>query len=503
MEETQQLYIGGRWVDTEERQAVRSPWNGAIVGWIGIGGERETEAAIAAAHAARAPLAGLTNAERSAALGKIADGIAAEAGEIARTLSAESGKPIRSARGEVLRAVHTFRIGAEEAHRFGAGETIPLDREASSAGRFGLTRRFPAGVVGAITPFNFQLNLVAHKVAPALAAGCPVVLKPAHQTPLTAFHLARIVDDTAGLPPGALNVVHTAPALGERLATDPRVAVLSFTGSGGVGWRLKGLANRKKVILELGGNAAAAVHDDADLDAAAACLTTAAFAYAGQVCISAQRLFVHRSVFDPFVDRLVTRTRALRIGDPASEETDIGPMISEAAADRVRRIVRAAVDGGATLLCGSYPANFPTGRSEPARDPSLKEGGPESAAAKAGRNIIEPVLLTHTTAEMAVNREEAFGPVATVEPYDTWAEAVARMNDSAFGLQASVFTNDLRLTWEAFARLEVGAVIVNDGPSFRVDHMPYGGVKDSGIGREGVRYAMEEMSELRLLVIRE
>lgn len=470
---TKPLFINGAWRETGEVQTVTNPFDGSAVGQIALGGEREMDDAIAAAFAARRPLAALTNVARGMALDKIKDGLAARAEEIARTLCLESGKPIRDARVEVSRAVHVFQIAAEEARRFGTGETIPLDRMESSAHRVGIARRFPAGVVGAITPFNFPLNLVAHKVAPALAAACPVVLKPAHQTPLTALALAEIVHD-AGLPPGAFNVVHTPPAAGEKLATDPRVAVLSFTGSTRVGWRLKSLANQKRVTLELGGSAAVVVHDDADVPFAVSRCVVGAFSYSGQVCISVQRVFVHAAVFDDFLARFLDGARQLKMGNPADETTDLGPLMSEDAARRTETWVREATDGGAKLVLGD-------GRAD-------------------GR-WFQPTILTNTTAAMAVNSEEVFAPVVTIEKYVDFDDALACVNDSPYGLQAGVFTRDVNRLFRAFETLEVGGVIANDAPTYRIDHMPYGGVKNSGFGREGVRYAMEEMTELRLLAL--
>jgi glyceraldehyde-3-phosphate dehydrogenase (NADP+) len=374
---------------------------------------------------------------------------------------------------EVDRAAHTFQIAAEEARRFGGGETIPLDRAASSSQRWGITRRFPAGVVGAITPFNFPLNLVAHKVAPALAAACPVVLKPAHQTPLTALNLAEIVAETS-LPPGSLNVVHTEPVLGTMLATDDRVAVLSFTGSGRVGWELKARASAKKVILELGGNAAVIVDETADIDRAAARCAAGGYAYAGQVCISAQRVLVQETVYDRFTERFLAAVANLAVGDPAEPGTVVGPMISAEAAARVAAWVADALAGGARLLAGDGRAN--------------------------GR-WLRPVVVEGAQPTDAVEAQEIFGPVVSLTRYAAFDDAIARVNASAFGLQAGVFTADLARAHHAFERLAVGAVIVNDSPAYRVDHMPYGGVKGSGCGREGVRYAVDEMSELRLMVV--
>lgn len=467
------LLVDGQWCETGATGTVVNPFDGSVVDEIALGGAREMDDAIAAAYEARRPLAALTNAARGLALDKIKDGLAARAEDIARTLCLESGKPIRDARVEVARAVHVFQIAAEEARRFGAGETIPLDRMEASKGRVGIARRFPAGVVGAITPFNFPLNLVAHKVAPALAAACPVVLKPAHQTPLTALMLAEIVHQAA-LPPGALNVVHTPPAVGEMLATDPRVAVLSFTGSTRVGWNLKSLANQKRVTLELGGNAAVVVHDDADLPFAVSRCVVGAFSYSGQVCISVQRIFVHASVFDDFLALFLDGARKLKMGDPLDEATDYGPLMLDDATQRTEKWVREATDGGAKLILGD-------GRAD-------------------GR-WFRPTVLTGTTTAMAVNNEEVFAPVVTIEKYDDFDDALARVNDSPYGLQAGIFTRDVNKLFRAFETLEVGGVIANDAPTYRMDHMPYGGVKNSGFGREGVKYAMEEMTELRLLAL--
>ncbi|BDI31016.1 aldehyde dehydrogenase [Capsulimonas corticalis] len=472
--EVRSLYIASQWRATSEVDTIVSPWDGTSVGHLYRGAVQEMEDAIAAAYAAREPFRALTDAVRGGALDKIHAGLVARAEEIAVTIAREAGKPIRDARGEVGRAVHTFQIAAEEARRFGQGEQIPLDRIESSQGRIGITRRFPSGVVGAITPFNFPLNLVAHKVAPALAVGAPVVLKPAHQTPLTALLLAEVIAE-AGLPVGAFNVIHTEPALGERLALDPRVAVLSFTGSARIGWELKAKANRKRVTLELGGNAATIVHEDADLEMVVPKCVASAFAYAGQVCISTQRLLVHRPIFDAFTQRFVALSRDLRLGDPLDETADLGPVITEAGGVRILECVREALDGGARLLLGDI--------------------------APADPRRIAPIILTDTNTEMKAEREEIFGPVVTLTPYDDFEEALDRANDSDYGLQTGVFTNDIHRIYRAFDRLEVGGVIANDTPSYRVDHMPYGGVKGSGFGREGVRYAMEEMSELRLLAL--
>ena len=468
-------YLAGAWSDGDSMRDVCSPWDGHVVGTVTTGGAAEMEQAIAAAHEAFAQTRRLASHERHDILRAVHDGIAARKEEFARGIVDEAGKTIRDARAEVERALLVFSLAADEARRVGGGDVLPLDLNAGSVGRVGLTRRYPAGVVGAITPFNFPLNLVAHKVAPALAAGCPVVLKPAEKTPLTALRLAEVIDGT-DWPKGAFSVVVARePELGEVLATDERVRVFSFTGSDRVGWRLKTLANTKRVTLELGGDAAVIVHDDADVAFAAARCVIGAFANAGQVCISVQRAYVHRAVFDDFCGRLVNGARNLRLGDPADEQTDVGPLITVHAAENVSAAIGAALsDGARALLRGD-------------RAP--------------GTNRLGPTILTNTRPDMAVACQEIFGPVVCVEPYDDFEDALARVNASRYGLQAGVFTRDVGRIFRAFDTLQVGGVIANDVPQWRVDNMPYGGEKASGFGREGVRYAVEEMTELRLLAL--
>ena len=338
--------------------------------------------------------------------------------------------------------------------------------------RLGYVRRFPIGPIAAITPFNFPLNLVAHKLAPAIAAGCTVVLKPAPQTPLTALRLARLIHE-AGWPAGALNVLPLSNEDAGAMVEDDRLKLLSFTGSAAVGWELKQKSGKKKVVLELGGNAGVIVNSDADVADAAARCAVGGFSYAGQSCISVQRIFAQRSVFQPFLDELVPKVRALKCGDPMEESTDVGPLIRESDAKRVEEWIQKAVNDGATLLCGG----------------------------KRNASFIEPAVLTNTKPNQLVNCEEIFGPVVTVEAYDDFDSALKQVNNSRYGLQAGVFTHDSRLISRAYEELEVGGVMVNDVPTFRSDHMPYGGVKDSGLGREGVKYSIAEMSELKLLVM--
>jgi glyceraldehyde-3-phosphate dehydrogenase (NADP+) len=409
--------------------------------------------------------------ERQAILRAISEGIGKRREEFAHLIALEAGKPIRTARAEVDRAVFTFAVAAEEATRIG-GEWLPLDWQASTAGRAGIIRRFALGPILAITPFNFPLNLVAHKVAPAIAAGCTTVLKPAPQTPLTSLLLAEVCEQ-AGLPAGALNVLPLANQEAEKLVGDDRLKMLTFTGSVPVGWALKGKSGKKKVTLELGGNAAVIVHCDADVDVAADRCVVGGFSYAGQSCISVQRIYVQRSIQEQFLARLLAGVRKLHVGDPLNEATDVGPMISEEAARRAASWIEEAVAGGAKLHAGGK-----------------REGA-----------VLQPTVLTNVRAEMKVSCEEVFAPVVIIESYDEFADAIRRVNDSPFGLQAGIFTRDSKLLFSAFENLEVGGVIVGDMSAFRIDHMPYGGVKDSGIGREGLRYAIEEMTEPRILVL--
>jgi len=391
--------------------------------------------------------------------------------QFSRTIALESGKPITDARREVFRAIQTFVIAGEEAKRV-HGEVIPLDLTPGTEGFLGLTRRFPIGPVLGITPFNFPLNLVAHKLAPCLAAGNSFVLKPAPQTPLTALLLGEVIEEV-GFPPGMVNILPCDNRVAESLVTDPRFAVVSFTGSAAVGWMLKSKAGRKKVILELGGNAGVIVEADADLDWAAARCAAGGFGYSGQTCISVQRIFVQQSVQEVFTEKLVEKAKALRKGDPLDEGTVVGPLIDEQAAKRIENWIGEAVGQGGRLLLGG----------------------------KRTGSIVDATVMTAVSPGMKVCSQEVFGPLVTVMPFTTFSEAIAAMNDSDFGLQAGVFTQDVDKIFQAFRDLEVGAVLVNEVPTFRADHMPYGGVKDSGLGREGVRYAIEEMTEVKLLAL--
>jgi glyceraldehyde-3-phosphate dehydrogenase (NADP+) len=466
------IYLAGRWVTSGDILEVVDPAHpDQPAGSTYLADAAQVEAAIAASLRGFEAMRGLPAYERSRALRAIAAGIDARRDEIAEIITRESGKPIRDARVEAERGALTFRLAAEEAERL-VGETIPLDVGPAHVGRLGVTRRFPVGPVAAISPFNFPLNLAAHKLAPAIAAGCSVVLKPPTATPLTMLTVAEIVAET-GLPPEALSVLPMSRELGECLVTDDRFRLLSFTGSPAVGWRMKEQAGRKKVVLELGGNAGVIVDASADLDWAVRRVRMGAFAFSGQVCISVQRLYVHRAVWEPFMERFVAASSELRMGDPLDAATDLGPMIDPAAAQRTERWIAEAVAEGARVLLGGTAngAWFP------------------------------PTIIVDAPASSRICSEEAFAPVVVAVPFDDMEAALREVNASRFGLQAGIFTNDLQHAWRAFETLEVGGVILNDVPTYRVDHMPYGGVKDSGIGREGVRYAIEDMTELRLLVV--
>ena len=466
-------FINGRWVETKERLKVVSPWSGEVVGEVARAGPAEWEAAITAAQEAAEVLKKFSSLERRRLLEEMTAGVKARQEEFTRTIVAEGGKPVTYAKAEMARGVMTLSLSAQEAERLG-GEVIPLDLRPETAGRWGLTRRFPLGPVLGITPFNFPFNLMAHKVGPALAAGNPIIIKPASKTPITALLLAEIYD-RAGLPPGGFQVLPSPPALAEQAVADDRLKALSFTGSAAVGWHLKNVAGRKKVILELGGNAACIVDAGADLKHAAHRAAIGAFAHAGQVCISVQRLLVHQEVYEPFKEIFLrTVAREVPAGDPAGKETVVGPFIDSAAAARVRAWVEEALAGGARLLAG----------------------GPGEG------NLMPATVLEGVNRDMKVWNQEVFGPVVVLAPCRDFGEALELANDSVYGLQAGVFTPNLAHAWQAFETLEVGSVIINDAPVFRLDHMPYGGVKASGLGREGVRYAMEDLTEIRLLALK-
>ncbi len=460
-------------VKTDESVAIRNPFTGKTVGEVSLAKDHLPEEAVESALKGFERMRNLSGFERHSILQKIVEGIADRQEELAETIVAESGKPIHFARNEVERAKLTFGWAAEESRRMG-GDFLPLDVAANTESYAGITRRFPIGVILGITPFNFPLNLVAHKIAPSLASGNAIILKPAPQTPITALILGDIIR-SAGAPAGAVNILPTDNASAEKLVRDERIAKLSFTGSDAVGWRLKSIAGKKKVTLELGGNAGTIVEPDADLAFAMPRLALGSFAYSGQVCISVQRIYVHEEIFEEFVDRFLEEVADnIPAGDPMDPKTVVGPMIDEKSAQRALEWIAEARKNGARLLYG---------------------GSAEGA-------LIQPTVLTDTRPEMNIICREAFAPVVSIEPYPDFSTAINILNRSDYGLQASVFTKDVEKIRQAFLRLEVGGVVVNDYPTFRIDPMPYGGIKNSGMGREGLRYAIEEMTELKLLAMR-
>jgi glyceraldehyde-3-phosphate dehydrogenase (NADP+) len=450
---------------------VHDPFTGKLLAEVSQASEADAEAAIQSTVEAAKPMAALPSHSRYQLLQHIAASLHERREEFARLMTGEAGKPISDARREVARAVQTFTVAAEEAKRIG-GEVVPLDWTPGTDSHFGILRRFPIGPILGITPFNFPLNLVAHKVAPALAAGNPILIKPAPQAPMTALLLGEVALD-AGIPPGGLNVLPCENQVAERLVTDPRFKLLSFTGSAAVGWRLKEKCGKKKVVLELGGNAGVIIEPDADLDFAAQRCATGGFGYAGQTCISVQRILVHQSIADLFTTKLLLQVARLKSGDPGDEGTVVGPLIDQKAANRVGAWIEEAVSQGARVLLGG----------------------------KRMGSVFEATVLSNVTPAMKVSCEEVFGPVVSVTPYRRFEEAIEALNESNYGLQAGVFTRDINKVFQAFRHLEVGAVLANEIPTFRADHMPYGGVKDSGIGREGLQAAIEEMTEPRFLVL--
>jgi acyl-CoA reductase-like NAD-dependent aldehyde dehydrogenase len=468
---TRAFLLDGKWIEEGDQVEIRSPYDGSVVGSVFQGRREHAEAAIAAAVKAFGTTRRLPAFERQRVLRRVAENIAHRKQEFAHTVAQEAGKPIKAARSEVERSIFTFTVAAEESTRI-YGEYLPLDWQEFTAGRWGIVRRFPLGPIAGITPFNFPLNLAAHKVAPAIASGCTMVLKPAPETPLSALLLAEAVQQ-AGWPDGALNVLPLSNDDAGLLVTDERLKLISFTGSAAVGWDIKRRAGKKKVALELGGNAGVIVHSDADLTYAAERCVTGGFAYAGQSCISVQRILVERSVMERFSDLFVAAVKKLKTGDPLQESTDVGPLIRESDAIRAYDWIQEALRGGARLLCG----------------------GQRQAS------ILEPTVLTGTRPEMKVNCQEIFAPVVTIEAYDDSYNALRQINSSQYGLQAGIFTRDAKLLFSAFEELEVGALMAGDVPTFRIDHMPYGGIKDSGLGREGLRSAIEEMTEPKLLVM--
>jgi len=464
------MYIGGERVRTEQRQPVRLPYDGSLVGEIYVAGREQVGSAVAAARQATAVMREMSLAERAEILHKVYHRVLERREELALTISSESGKPIREARLEVERGSQTLLFSAEEAHRL-HGEVVPMEAAPAGKGHWAITVREPLGVIAAITPFNFPFNLSLHKIGPALAAGNAVVHKPASATPISALLIAEIFEE-CGLPPGALNVI-TGPggAIGDLLSTHEHVAMVTFTGSPEVGLRIRSLAGMKRVTLELGNNSALVVDEDAPLEEVVARAIPGSFANSGQVCISIQRIYVQRRIYDKFLEAFLEGVRSLKIGHPHDPSTDISSLISEQEAQRVEEWIAEAVQAGARLLAGG----------------------------KRRGATIEPAVLAQVPQHVRLCCREAFGPVVGVNPFETLEEAIELVNRSDYGLQAGIYTRDIQKAFAAARKLNVGGVMINEIPQYRVDHMPYGGVKLSGFGREGPRYAIEEMTECKLI----
>jgi acyl-CoA reductase-like NAD-dependent aldehyde dehydrogenase len=466
------IFLAGRWVESPDVLTVHNPADpttpaGATFNATAEQYEEAVNAAVAAFEVTRR----LPAYERGRILREISAGIRDRREELGRLIALEAGKPIRDALVEVDRASLTFRLGAEEAERL-TGEVIPLDLLPSSRDRVGITRRFPIGPIAAISPFNFPLNLAAHKLAPAIASGNTILLKPPSADPLTMLTIAEIIE-AAGPPAGSVSILPMTRELGDRMVADERFKLLTFTGSPSVGWRMKERAGKKKVVLELGGNAGVIIDATANIDWAVKRCLVGAYAYAGQVCISVQRMFIHETIWDEFMTKFVEGVAGLKMGDPLDPTTDLGPMVDANQANRTQRWVDEAVALGGKLLAGGH----------------------------ADGTFFPPTVLTDVPLTAQVCSNEAFAPLVVAFPFHDLDEAIARVNDSMFGLQTGVFTNDLAGAWKAFGELEVGGVIVNDIPTYRIDHMPYGGVKDSGLGREGLRWSIADMTEIRIMVL--
>ena len=467
---TYPIYVAGDWQTSDDVLEVRSPYSGELVGITYQASKEQLEQAIVGAEQAFEIMRVMPTYERVTLLEKMASGLKERRDEVARIIALEAGKPIRDAEVEVDRGVFTLVTAAEEAKRM-EGEVIALDLLPASKGRNAIVRRFPIGPIAGISPFNFPLNLALHKIAPAIASGNTIVLKPPSRDPLTMLIFAEIVD-AAGVPKGAVSIMPMDREVGDALVEDPRFKLLSFTGSPDVGWAMKNRAGMKKVVLELGGNAGVIVDSDADVDFAVNRIKVGAFAYSGQVCISVQRVFVHEDVYDEFRDKLVTAVESLKLGDPLDRTTDLGPMIDRKSLLRTKTWVEDSARDGANILTGGDDT----------------EG------------FFKPTVIENPSPESFVCSKEAFAPLVTIFPVKSFGEAIHKVNDSEYGLQAGVFTNNLEKALVAFENIEAGGVVINDVPTYRIDHMPYGGVKASGLGREGIKYAIEDMTEPRLMV---
>ncbi len=463
------MYLGGKWVDGADRIRVESPYDGSLAATVAAANSEDYTKAIKIADETFRITRDLPAYKREETCLAIAAGLEKNLDKFATMMSMELGKALKDSRGEVMRSIGVFRTAAEEAKRIG-GEIIDLDWSPGSEERLGLVRRFPRGVIAGISPFNFPLNLVAHKIGPAIASGNTIVLKPATKTPVMALMLAELIDKTDH-PKGAVSVLPGSSKASAPLLEDPRVKLITFTGSSEVGWWIKAHSGQKEVVLELGGNAGVAVADDADLDWAATRLLYGAFASAGQSCISVQRIYVHHRVYDKFLNMFKTKVATLKVGDPLNPKTDIGTMVSEEAVRNTLETVREAVESGAKILTGG----------------------------KARNNLMQPTVLTDVKSSMDVCSKEAFAPLAVIRKYRDFKQVVDEINDSEYGLQAGIFTNRMKDVFYAFKHIECGGVVVNDIPTYRADHQPYGGMKNSGMGREGVRYSIEDMTEIKIL----
>lgn len=465
-----EIYAAGKFLRTSNTFQVTNPYDNSVIAETSKAGKEELETSIQQAQSVEQEMAEFPGWKRTAVLLEIASELENNLEYHAKLLAMEAGKPMRYATGEVKRAIQTFRIAGEEARRL-PSEHISLDWTQAGEGREGWVKYFPIGLVAAIAPFNFPLNLATHKIAPAIAAGCPVILKPASSTPLSTLALAKIIDNT-DLPKGVFSVLPMDRESGNQLVTDERFKLLTFTGSPEVGWNMKNNAGKKKVVLELGGNAGVIISRDADIDHAVRKCLTGAFAYSGQVCIHAQRIFVESDIFEEFTLKFKLETEKLKTGTPLDESTDISAMIDKNNAERVEQWISEAEEQGAKVITGGIRDN----------------------------TIVKPTILTNTNSMMKVCAQEVFGPVVAVEPFNDYNEALNMINDSRYGLQAGIFTDSIERMNQAWKKLDVGGIIMNDVPTFRVDHMPYGGVKDSGLGREGVKYSIHDMMEPKILV---
>ncbi len=465
------LFINGKWIEGSEYKPLYAPFSGEQIADIPQASAEEVDQAILAADAAAQTMRAMPSHQRSTILRNLADLLEERKEQAARIIGLEAAKPIKTARGEVARTIQTYLFAAEEAKRI-HGETLPLDAAPGGENRIAYTTREPLGVVAAITPFNFPMNLVAHKVGPALASGNTVVLKPASQTPLSAFFLAELLEQ-AGLPAGALNVITgSGRTVGDRLVTDDRVKVVTFTGSPAVGIGIRNRVGLKRVILELGSNSAVIVDNDIDVNKIIPRCVIGSFAFQGQVCISVQRIYVMEGIYDAFVEKFVEHTKGLKLGDPLQEDTDVSAMIQKAEVSRSLEWIEEAKQHGAIVAAGG----------------------------EAQDNMLLPTVLLDVDLEMKVSCQEVFAPIVLINKVQSIDEAIAMVNDSRFGLQAGIYTENVHTALDAADKLQVGGVLINDIPSFRVDHMPYGGVKDSGIGREGIKYTIEEMTEMKLVI---